>query len=104
TGSILVDPDKLTQILANLISNAIKYSPDGGVISIGAKEEGDDLHLWVTDEGLGIPPESQEAIFERYARVESGRHRGIKGIGLGLPIVRQIAELHGGWAWAESEP
>jgi len=104
TGSILADRDKLAQILANLISNAIKYSPDGGVISIGAKEEGDDLHLWVTDEGLGIPPESQEAIFERYARVESGRHRGIKGIGLGLPIVRQIAELHGGWAWAESEP
>src|SRR3954447_12444078 len=81
-----------------------KDSPDGGVITIGAKEEGDRLRFWVTDEGVGIPPESHEAIFERYARVESDRNRRIKGTGLVLPMVRQIAELHGGWAWEESEP
>ncbi len=101
---VRADPDKLMQILANLFDNAIKYSPNGGTITIGGSAEGHYAHLWIRDEGLGLPPDSLEAVFDRYARVDSAGHRAIKGSGLGLPIVRQIAELHGGRSWAESVP
>jgi two-component system, OmpR family, phosphate regulon sensor histidine kinase PhoR len=60
------------------------------------------LHLWVHDQGLGIPPDALETVFERYSRVESAQHHMIRGTGLGLPIVRQIVELHGGRIWVES--
>lgn len=96
------DRDKLTQVVLNLVSNAIKYSPDGGAVAVGARAEGADAHLWVSDQGTGIPTEALEAVFERYARVEIGPSRYVQGTGLGLPITRQIAELHGGRAWAES--
>jgi len=98
------DPDKVAQIVGNLVANAIKYSPHGGGITVGADVEGEYDHLWVQDEGIGIPAAMLETVFERYTRVESVEHRAIKGTGLGLPIVRQIAELHGGRAWAESQP
>jgi PAS domain S-box-containing protein len=98
------DRDKLTQVLVNLIGNAIKYSPDGGVVTVGTRREAAEAHLFVRDQGIGLPPEALEAVFERYARVESGPHRYVKGTGLGLPIVREIARLHGGRVWAESEP
>jgi len=98
------DPDQLAQVVGNLVTNAIKYSPRGGAITVGASREDEQVHLWVRDEGIGIPAAMLETVFERYARVESAEHRAIKGTGLGLPIVRQIAELHGGRAWAESQP
>jgi signal transduction histidine kinase len=98
------DPDKVMQVLANLLDNAIKYSPNGGTVTIGGSAEGRYVCLWVRDEGLGLPPDALEAVFDRYARVDSAGHRAIKGSGLGLPIVRQIAELHGGRSWAESVP
>ena len=98
------DPDRLTQLVTNLIGNAIKYSPDGGGITIFGRRDGEAVHLAVRDPGLGIPPEALDTIFERYARVESGPGRGIPGTGLGLPIAREIVELHGGRIWAESEP
>jgi signal transduction histidine kinase len=97
------DRDKLTQVVVNLLSNAIKYSPDGGEVAVGTRRAGAEAHLWVRDRGVGIPPAALEVIFERYTRVEGGSHRYIKGTGLGLPIVREIARLHGGRAWAESE-
>jgi PAS domain S-box-containing protein len=96
------DRDKLTEIVLNLLSNAIKYSPQGGEVTVGTRLAGGEAHLWVRDQGVGIPREALEVVFERYARVESGPQRYIKGTGLGLPIVRQIAQLHGGRAWAES--
>jgi signal transduction histidine kinase len=96
------DRDKLTQALLNLLNNAIKYSPQGGEVTVGTRLTGGEAHLWVRDQGVGIPPEALDVVFERYARVESGPQRYIKGTGLGLPIVRQIAQLHGGRAWAES--
>jgi signal transduction histidine kinase/integral membrane sensor domain MASE1 len=98
------DPDKLAQVVGNLVANAIKYSPHGGIITVGASLDGEYDHLWIQDEGIGIPAAMLEAVFTRYTRVESVEHRAIKGTGLGLPIVRQIAELHGGRAWAESQP
>jgi PAS domain S-box-containing protein len=97
------DRDKLLEVVLNLLSNAIKYSPEGGDVTVGTRLVGSTARLWVEDQGVGIPPEALEVVFERYTRVESGPQRFIQGTGLGLPIVRQIAELHGGRAWAESE-
>jgi signal transduction histidine kinase len=96
------DSDKLTQVITNLMNNAIKYSPEGGTILVGSKRENNTIHFFVQDHGMGIPPEKLEQIFERYARVETNATRYIGGTGLGLPIVRQIVEMHHGSVWAES--
>jgi signal transduction histidine kinase len=101
--SIKADRDRLTQVAANLLSNAVKYSPTGGRITVTTRADGDQLRLDVRDEGLGIPPDALETIFERYSRVDSQATKDIPGTGLGLPIVRQIVQLHGGRVWAESE-
>jgi signal transduction histidine kinase len=96
------DRDKLTQVLANLVSNAVKYSPDGGEIVLSSAWEGDMAHVRVRDHGMGIPADALDKVFERFSRVESGASRYISGTGLGLPIVRQIVQMHGGRAWVES--
>jgi signal transduction histidine kinase len=101
-GEISGDRDKLTQVMANLLNNAVKYSPKGGEIVVSTRVEGNKAHVVVRDHGMGIPTEALESIFERYGRVESAATRHIQGTGLGLPIVRQIMELHGGTVWAES--
>jgi signal transduction histidine kinase len=98
------DRDKLRQVLTNLLSNAVKYSPEGGEITLSSRVEGTCVHLRVQDHGVGIPTEALEAIFERYARIDSEATRSIQGTGLGLPIVRRIVALHGGAVWAESAP
>jgi signal transduction histidine kinase len=99
-----IDKDKIGQVLINLFSNAVKYSPDGGEIAVTTRVEGDMVHVFVRDAGMGIPEDSLEKVFERYSRLESGATRYIQGTGLGLPISRQIIELHGGRAWVESAP
>jgi signal transduction histidine kinase len=101
-GVVSGDRDKLTQVMANLLSNAVKYSPDGGEIVVSTRLEGNTAHIVVRDHGMGIPPAALETIFERYGRVESLATRHIQGTGLGLPIVRQIVQLHGGAVWVES--
>jgi signal transduction histidine kinase len=101
-GEVSGDRDKLTQVMANLLSNAVKYSPDGGEIVLSTRLEGNTAHIVVRDHGMGIPKAALETIFERYGRVESIATRRIQGTGLGLPIVRQIVQLHGGAVWVES--
>jgi len=101
-GEVSGDRDKLTQVMANLLSNAVKYSPDGGEIVVSTRVEGSAVHIVVRDHGMGIPKGALETIFERYGRVESLATRHIQGTGLGLPIVRQIVQLHGGAVWVES--
>jgi signal transduction histidine kinase len=100
---IHADRDRLTQVASNLLNNAVKYSPTGGRITLSTRVDGDQVRLDVRDEGLGIPPDALETIFERYSRVDSQATKDIQGTGLGLPIVRQIVQLHGGKVWAESE-
>ena len=97
------DRDRLTQVIGNLLSNAVKYSPTGGAIAVGSALEGTNVHVTVADQGMGIPADMLESIWERYSRVDSDTTRGIQGTGLGLPIVQQIVLLHGGRVWAESE-
>ena len=101
-GEVSGDRDKLIQVMANLLSNAVKYSPNGGEIVVSTRVEGNAVHIVVRDHGMGIPTGALETIFERYGRVESLATRHIQGTGLGLPIVRQIVQLHGGAVWVES--
>jgi signal transduction histidine kinase len=101
-GAIWADRDRITQVVTNLISNAIKYSPDGGNVTVGLDTSGGMAHFWVRDQGIGIAPDSLEAVFDRYSRIATVKTRSIQGTGLGLPIVREIAKAHGGKAWAES--
>ncbi len=104
--SIEADADKVAQILDNLVGNAVKYSPDGGKIVISGQDEGDTVRIDVTDEGLGVPKQQQEKIFDRFQMVDGdSRRKGIKGTGIGLYLVRHLARAHGGEVWLEwSEP
>jgi len=101
--SVMADPDKLAQILTNLLANATKYTPPGSTITVRAAAEGAMTHVIVADDGPGIPANALERVFERYYRIQSKDRPHVAGTGLGLPIVRQIVELHGGRVWCESE-
>jgi two-component system sensor histidine kinase VicK len=98
-----IEPDKITQVLDNIISNALKYSPEGGKISFQVKEQVDHIEVSVKDEGIGIPKESVKKIFERFYRVDKARSRKMGGTGLGLAIAKEMVEAHGGEIWVESE-
>jgi signal transduction histidine kinase len=100
---LLGDADRLTQVVTNLVSNAIKYSPSGGIVELRTERAERTVTLTVRDHGMGIAPEQLERIFERYSRVETIEARSISGTGLGLPIVRQIVQLCEGKVWATSE-
>jgi PAS domain S-box-containing protein len=100
--AVHADRERVTQMLINLVGNAIKYSPDGGPVTVTTTHEGDRVVLSVADEGVGIAADELVEVFDRYRRARSGQGRGITGTGLGLAIVREIARLHGGEVWAES--
>lgn len=99
-----VDPDRIAQVLHNLITNALRHTPAGGWVALKAHLKDGSMYLVVQDSGPGIPPEELESIFERFYRTDRSRHRQEGGTGLGLAIARSIIEAHGGRIWAESEP
>ncbi|MBC7325704.1 MAG: PAS domain-containing sensor histidine kinase, partial [Moorella sp. (in: Bacteria)] len=96
------DPDMLTQVLINLVDNAIKYTPAGGRVTIRAGVADGEVQVSVEDTGIGIPPESLPRIFERFYRVDKARSRELGGIGVGLAIVKHIIRAHGGKTAVES--
>jgi signal transduction histidine kinase len=91
-------------VLRNLVDNAIKYSPDGGLIVVRGETRGDEVVISVSDQGVGIAPEHLNRLFEKYFRIESGLVRHMVGSGLGLPIAHTIVESRNGRIWAESQP
>jgi signal transduction histidine kinase len=102
-GRVRADPDRLRQILTNLVGNAVTYSPAGGQVLVAARAAAEGwVELSVSDQGLGIPPEELDRIFDPYQRVNAVATRRIKGTGLGLYIVRHLVELHGGTIRVES--
>jgi signal transduction histidine kinase len=99
---VLADPDKLRQILVNLTENAIKYSPDGGRVEVRVANAGDRVRFSVIDEGIGIAPEQQEHIFERFHRLDPNMTRGVGGLGLGLYISHELVKRMDGSIWVTS--
>lgn len=97
------DANRLEQVLNNLVSNAIKYSPEGGTIEISGHLPPDEVVVTVSDQGIGVPLEEQTRIFERFVRGERERRQRTPGAGLGLYLAKAIVEAHGGRIWVESE-
>lgn len=97
-----IDPDRITQVLDNIMNNAIKYSPDGGTIISRMVVSENEVIISIKDEGMGIPAEDLEFIFHRFYRVDRARSRAMGGTGLGLAISREVIEQHDGRIWAES--
>ncbi|WP_339172123.1 cell wall metabolism sensor histidine kinase WalK [Anoxybacillus sp. FSL W8-1294] len=98
-----MDEDKITQVLDNIISNALKYSPQGGTITFRVEKVEDYIQVSVKDEGVGIPKSDLSKIFERFYRVDKARSRKLGGTGLGLAIAKEVVVAHGGRIWAESQ-
>jgi two-component system OmpR family sensor kinase len=102
--TLSADRRRLTLALTNIIGNAVKHSPNGGTIRVRGFEQDGDVHIVVRDEGAGFAPEEAEKLFEKYYRSQTERQRKVPGSGLGLYIVRTVAERHGGTVSARSEP
>lgn len=100
---VWIDEDKITQVLDNVISNAIKYSPKGGTVRFSAHSTRKQLRVSISDEGIGMPPDTVDKIFDRFYRVDKSRTREMGGTGLGLAIAREMIDAHHGKIWAESE-
>ncbi|MCJ7842863.1 cell wall metabolism sensor histidine kinase WalK [Lederbergia sp. NSJ-179] len=98
-----LDEDKLTQVIDNIISNALKYSPEGGTVTFRVKLLDDHIEVSISDQGIGIPKENIEKVFERFYRVDRARTRQLGGTGLGLAIAKEIIGVHGGDIWAKSQ-
>jgi PAS domain S-box-containing protein len=101
--AVAADPDKLRQVLTNLVDNAVKYSPDGGSVRVGLSESGHCVRFRIEDEGLGIPPSEQDRIFEKFFRLDPNLTRGVGGTGLGLYICRELVHRMHGRIWVASD-
>jgi signal transduction histidine kinase len=101
---IAADPDRLRQVLVNILDNAIKYSPDGGEVVVSLAVDDGQVRFWVRDEGLGFPASERERIFDRFHRLDPDQTGGVGGTGLGLYICRELVERMDGRIWAESRP
>ena len=99
---IYADPDRIIQVLTNLVDNSVKFTPEGGEITIGIRDSDKNMILWVQDTGIGIKPQDQERIFDRFQQIRNKHSFGQQGTGLGLAISREIVGLHRGEIWVES--
>jgi signal transduction histidine kinase len=95
-AQVRFDADAVTQILGNLIGNVEKYAAGGGALHVASRQDGDTTTITVTDKGPGIPEDQRDAVFEPFHRVSDRLNDGVAGTGIGLPIARQLARLHGG--------
>src|SRR5207244_4053169 len=102
-GSVYQDSGRLKQVLFNLLSNANKFTPDGGTVRTDVRSDGEWLEIAVSDTGIGIKPEDQSAVFEEFQQIDSGYGRQQHGTGLGLALVQRFARLMGGDIMLESE-
>ncbi len=100
--SVFIDPPRIEQVLTNLLTNAAKYTPDGGHIRLSVTCAGDSAAFVVRDDGIGIAPEMLPRVFELFVQADGGRERDEGGLGIGLALVRKILEMHGGSVRAES--
>ncbi len=100
--SVRADADRIHQVLANLLSNAVKFSPHGGAIRVEVQQREEFIMVEITDEGIGIAAEMMPQLFRKFFRVDNAATRKIGGTGLGLALVKQIIEAHGGQVWVES--
>lgn len=100
---LYLDSDKIMQVIINLISNALKFTPPQGKIEINLKEEENAVRISIEDTGIGIEEKDQKRIFSKFEQVKLAQPYGISGTGLGLPITKEIIEGHGGKIWVESE-
>jgi signal transduction histidine kinase len=100
---LCLDPGKIHEVLENLLSNAVKFSPAGGSIRVSGKRLDGEYEVTVEDEGIGMTPEEVVRIFDKFYRADAS-NTAISGLGLGMSIVRNIVEAHGGRIWIESEP
>jgi signal transduction histidine kinase len=101
---VVGDGVRAHQVLANLIDNAIKYSPGGGRVEVAAEQDGESVRFSVRDEGLGIPIGEQDRIFEKFYRLDPDNRHGVGGSGLGLYICRELVRSMNGRLWVESAP
>lgn len=99
---VLVDEDRIGQVLLNIVGNALQYTPPGGTVTISAAESQGQIQVRVIDSGAGISPEHLPHIFTRFYRVDKSRSRSVGGSGIGLTIAKHLVELHGGRIWVES--
>lgn len=100
---VYIDTDKITQVLDNIIYNALKYSPEGGQVTFKVRELKDEIEVSIADQGMGIPQENLKKVFERFYRVDRARTRKMGGTGLGLAITKEMIAAHGGRIWAKSK-
>jgi signal transduction histidine kinase len=100
---VQADPRRITQVLRNLLDNAVRYSPDGGLVVVRGQVADEEVIVSVADEGIGLAPEHLNRLFEKFFRLKSPLGHQVRGSGLGLPVSRTIVENHGGRIWAESE-
>ena len=101
-GEVRADERKIRQVVLNLLSNAIKFTPEGGRIEVGAVPKDGSVEVSVSDTGVGIAPNDQEAVFEEFRQVGTAAKK-VEGTGLGLTLCRKFVELHGGRIWVQSE-